>query len=305
MQQVFSINSWLLLLYIYVAVVLISFIYGVATKNVSQVDRLWSVLPIFMVWIYAYISEWADIVIVMACCVTFWGLRLTWNFFIKGGYRMKHGVFVEEDWRWGHLRTFITNPFLWQLFHFGFICCIQLALIIGFTIPVLYVALSERSSGLYLSDFFFCFLFLFFFGMETIVDLNMFRYQTEKHSLSPEEQKLSHNIYIRAGFDFSGLRKYSRHPNYFAEVMQWIVIYMWGSYRIGNWLNWGLLFAIALLVVVYCSTFISEPVASKKYSLYAEYQKTTWRFIPFFPLHFKAFEKKARMPIKPSGEPTC
>ena len=294
MQLLFNINCWLLLLYIYLAVVFICFFYGLATKNVSQVDRLWSILPIFMVWIYAYISEWVDIVIVMACCVTFWGVRLTGNFYIKGGYRMKKGIFVEEDWRWGYLRTFITNPILWQLFHFGFICSIQLALVIGFTIPVLLVALSERSSGLYLSDFLFCFLFLFFLGIETIVDLIMFRFQTEKHSLSSEEQKSSHNTCIRAGFDFSGLRKYSRHPNYFAEVMQWIVIYMWGSYRIGNWLNWGLLFAIALFVVVFCSTFISEPVASKKYPLYAEYQKTTWRFIPFFPVHFDAFVEKAK-----------
>ena len=117
----------------------------------------------------------------------------------------------------------------------------------------------------------------------------MNRFQAAKYALSPEERAKSDDLRIVAGFNFTGLCKYSRHPNYFSEVMQWVVLYCWGSYRIGVWKNWSLPFVVILAILVFASTFICEPVSASKYPLYKEYQKVTSRFIPFIPILYKRF----------------
>ena len=137
---------------IVLCVSLFCYVYGAITNNVSQVDRLWSILPVVYVWIYALGSNFAPIVVMMAFCV-----------------------------------------------------------------------------------------------------------------------------------------KYSRHPNYFSEVMQWVVIYLWGSYHLGTWKNWGLVFVTVLAILVFCSTFVNEPVSRAKYPLYELYQKGTSRFIPLFPIGYSRF----------------
>lgn len=290
MRLLFGSDILLVLAYLLISLVMFCFLYGGLTNNVSQVDRLWSILPIFTSWMFAYVGEFSPVVVLMAFVVTLWGARLTYNFYVRGGYAMKNWVFTDEDYRWGVMRKAIPNSVCWDCFHLFFICFFQITLIIGFTTPILLVAESDANSKpLSMYDLGFAALFLFFLAIETIADATMNRFQAAKYALSPEERAKSDDLRIVAGFNFTGLCKYSRHPNYFSEVMQWVVLYCWGSYRIGAWKNWSLPFVVILAILVFSSTFICEPVSSSKYPLYKEYQKVTSRFIPFIPIHYKRF----------------
>ena len=273
--------------YVIIGLSVFCFVYGTITHNVSQVDRLWSIYPLILGWIYSYESSFSPVVLLMTVCITLWGCRLTYNFYIKGGFTFKNGVFTDEDYRWGILRRCITNPFLWNLFHICFICLFQITLITGMTSPILLVAMQKPS--ITPIDYGFAAVFIFFLLIETVADADMFRFQTAKYALSPEDRLKSDDPRIVAGFNFTGLYKYSRHPNYFAEVMQWVVIYLWGSYHVGTWKNWGLIFVIVLFIIVFSSTFVVEAESRSKYPLYELYQKGTSRFFPLFCVGYSRF----------------
>ena len=62
------------------------FILSSATKNYSQVDKLWSIIPIPYVWINAYNANFEPRIVLMAFLVSIWAVRLTYNFARRGGY---------------------------------------------------------------------------------------------------------------------------------------------------------------------------------------------------------------------------
>ncbi len=80
------------------------FIVSSATKNYSQVDKLWSIIPIPYVWIIAYNTDFEPRITLMAFLVSIWAVRLTYNFARRGGYSWKIWT-GEEDYRWSILRA--------------------------------------------------------------------------------------------------------------------------------------------------------------------------------------------------------
>lgn len=62
------------------------FIVGEATGNNSQMDKLWSLLPIVYTWVIAVKGGMNIRLVVMAVLATLWGIRLTINFARKGAY---------------------------------------------------------------------------------------------------------------------------------------------------------------------------------------------------------------------------
>ena len=87
------------LLIICVSSIAYCFIVGELSRNNSQMDKLWSVLPIAYVWIIAALGEFKWRLIIIAVIVTLWGARLTYNFAKKGAYSIKFWS-GEEDYRW-------------------------------------------------------------------------------------------------------------------------------------------------------------------------------------------------------------
>ena len=62
------------------------FVVSELSRNYSQVDKLWSIVPIAYVGYVAMQSGWNERVTMMFVLATLWGLRLTFNFARKGGY---------------------------------------------------------------------------------------------------------------------------------------------------------------------------------------------------------------------------
>ena len=87
---------------------LLCFTLGEITRNNSQVDKIWSLLPIVYCWIIAAKGGMHPRLVVMAVLATLWGLRLTYNFARKGAYKLRFWE-GEEDYRWEKVRAL---PFL-------------------------------------------------------------------------------------------------------------------------------------------------------------------------------------------------
>ncbi|WP_431803200.1 DUF1295 domain-containing protein [Microbacterium sp. bgisy203] len=251
-----------------------AWIASLVTKDTSWVDRLWSVVPVVYVWIFAIAgivrSEDAARLLIMAVLVTLWGARLTFNFARKGGYT---GV---EDYRWAVLRGRM-KPWQFQIFNLLFIVLYQMALLVLITLPA-YVAFLHPSP-LTGWDVLFAALFLTFLVGETIADQQQWDFHQAKKRGEAE------------GFLSSGLFAYSRHPNFFCEQAQWWMFYALGaSAAVGDGLGfWGgvvnpsIVGAVLLTVLFIGSTIFTESLSAAKYPAYAQYQRTTSMLVPLPP----------------------
>jgi len=86
---------------IYVCVALYCAVAGELTGNVSQVDRLWSVIPaVYALYAAHFTAASSARVNLMAALVCVWAVRLTYNFGRRGGYSSWLPWRGEEDYRW-------------------------------------------------------------------------------------------------------------------------------------------------------------------------------------------------------------
>ncbi len=268
------------LIIMYVSVAGLCFFVSELTRNCSQVDKLWSIMPVIYAWYIAFSGNMDTRVVLMATLITVWGARLTYNFARRGGYSWKLWT-GEEDYRWEVLRQ---NPALkgkvrWTLFNLFFISYYQMGLILMFTLPTL-KALQGADKPLYWADYLLTTAFLGMIIIETIADQQQWNYQKEKYRRIKAGEKLN-GIYAK-GFVHTGLWKYMRHPNYMAEQAVWIIIYLFSVAATGKWINWSIAGALLLIILFQGSSDFSEKISADKYPEYKEYQKKTGRFIPRF-----------------------
>lgn len=253
------------------------FILGELSGNVSQVDRVWSLLPIAYAWTVAVHGD-SPRLLVMAILVTAWGLRLTWNFSRHGAYQLRFWS-GHEDYRWQVLRQRpeFKPRWKWTLFNLVFISGYQNILIMLMTAPTI-VALQYADAPLRLLDYIAAVLFLTFLAVETIADQQQWRYQSAKKAMTEKGQPLTGDL--ARGFLDKGLWARSRHPNYFAEQGVWLSFYLFSTAASGQWLNWSVSGSLLLIILFQGSSNFSEQISSGKYPGYASYQKTVPRFIP-------------------------
>ena len=102
----------------------IFFLVSEINKNYSQVDRVWSILPTLF---NAHYAIWARlnglptqrVDNVLAFSVV-WSLRLTYNYWRKGGYQVG-----SEDYRWELIKKYIGS-FAFVLLNVIFISTLQI-----------------------------------------------------------------------------------------------------------------------------------------------------------------------------------
>ena len=258
----------------------ITFVTGELTGNVSQVDKLWSLLPIAYAWTVTAHGDFSPRLLLMALLVTAWGARLTWNFSRQGAYRLRFWQ-GHEDYRWQVLREKpeFQPRWRWTLFNLLFICGYQNILIMLMTLPIL-VALQFDSTPLGVMDYLAAAAMLFLIGFETVADNQQWRFQCARKELADSGEPLT-GPYAR-GFLAEGLWKYSRHPNYFAEQGIWISFYLFSVSASGQWLNWSVAGCLLLVVLFRGSSTFSEEISAGKYPEYRQYQQTVPRFIPLW-----------------------
>ncbi|MFN0215450.1 MAG: DUF1295 domain-containing protein [Saprospiraceae bacterium] len=267
-----------ILIKIMLGVAFTCFVVSELTGKYSQVDKLWSILPMVYVWLVAVQSGLQERLVLMALLVTIWALRLTYNFGRRGGY---HWIpwRGDEDYRWGVLRqnALLRGRIRWGLFNLFFVSIYQNALILLFTLPIL-VAWQGEPSLTWL-DYLATGLFLGFVILETLADQQQWNFQKEKHRRQAKGIALG-EVYGR-GFCNTGLWARARHPNYAAEQAIWLSFYLFSVAATGRWLNWSLAGAILLMLLFVGSSDFSENISAEKYPGYKEYQKRVNRFLFF------------------------
>ena len=259
------------------------FVVGEISRNNSQMDKLWSILPIAYTWIIAVKSGFNPRQVIYAVLVTFWGIRLTINFARKGAYSIKFWS-GEEDYRWKVLREkkAFKNKFLWALFDLFFISIYQNALVLAICLPSLASMDSTTTIGLF--DYIAFGGAILFLLLETAADEQQMFFHTEKRRLLKEGKSLEelpspYNL----GFNTMGIWNYSRHPNYLGEQGFWLMLYLVvisSNVTTYGFFSWSIIGPLLLVFIFLGSSNLQEGISSKKYPEYATYVNRVSKYIP-------------------------
>ncbi|KAG0296633.1 hypothetical protein BGZ96_008932 [Linnemannia gamsii] len=261
---------------------------SMANGTHSWVDKLWSIVPaLYAIHIAArdmlYWPENVDFphnprLYIAAFLISVWAIRLTYNFYRKGGYG-----FDSEDYRWPYLAAKVPG-FVWLFFNIGFICLFQNLLLVLITAPLY---LSWKASLIELTplnwiDALATLLFVGGLALETVADEQQWAFQERKRTAIAKKEVLAGDN--KRGFLTQGLFKYSRHPNFFGEMTIWWSVYLYsvaaGYPTYDAWFNPSIVGVATLTLLFQGSTTLTEYMTSEKYPAYKLYKKTTSRLIP-------------------------
>ena len=274
----------IVLLIICASAALYCFVVGEISRNNSQMDKLWSIVPIAYVWVIAAYGNFSIRLIIMAILVTLWGIRLTFNFGRKGAYSIKFWSGVE-DYRWIILRKkkYFQNPFIWSLFDLFFISMYQNFIVLIMTFPAL-MAIDAPNSFNYI-DIIATVFVLFFLIIETIADEEQWAFhKTKKQLLQENDNDLSklpspYNL----GFNTKGLWRILRHPNYLGEQGIWVSFYVFSiASGVSHFyvFNWTVVGSMLIILLFLGSSTLSEKISASKYPKYQKYQEEVFKYLP-------------------------
>ncbi len=232
---------------------------SVLTREYSWVDRLWSVLPVIYVWVFAARADSPRATLV-AILVTAWGARLTFNFARRGGYAPG-----GEDYRWGIIGSYLPG-WAFAMFNLFFIAIYQNALLLAITLPAWTVVQNDEPLGAY--DAVAAVVFVALLAGETVADQQRWNF---------------HKRHPGGGVLRTGVFRYSRHPNYFFEIAQWWVVFGFAVIASGTPWQWTGAGAALLTLLFLGSTAFTEWVSMSRHPEYQDYRRVTSMLIPWRP----------------------
>ena len=237
------------------------FIVCIWQKNNGIVDVFWGLGFVLVAWLNYFLQKDNNVAqFIFNCLITLWGLRLS----IFLAFR---NVGKEEDFRYATWRREWGNNFYLRTF-------LQIHMLQGFFMFIIALPIVFINSAPFYDQ---RLLFLIIIGMlvmscgifiEGVADRQkqMFRRKEDNPKL----------------FIANGLWKFSRHPNYFGEVLVWIGVFLI-SVPFGKWF----FSIVSPLVITFLILKISGiPMLEKKYEdneLYQQYKKKTSSFILKLP----------------------
>jgi steroid 5-alpha reductase family enzyme len=232
----------------------------VRINNYGYLDVAWSLSVAILAPLYAFLGT-GDPTRRLAFAVVgaLWSLRLGLYIFIR--VTRKH---PQEDARYRTLREKWPGPGRFLLFFE-----LQALIAVLFSMPFLLAALNPRPhlSGVEMAGLL---LALFATGGESLAD-----WQSQSFKRDPGNESAIVNV---------GLWRYSRHPNYFFESLVW-----WGFFIAALGSPWGVATLACPLVMLYLLLNVTGIPLTEKHSVesrgeaYRSYQRTTSRFVPWFP----------------------
>lgn len=243
-----------------IALMTLLWIYQVFSKNATIVDVGWSFGMGLSACYLAFVSD-GDLYrrIFAASLMGIWALRLgghlLYTRIIKG-----HG----EDPRYANMRDIMK-----QHVNLGFFAIFQMQsiFVVLFMIPMAVVMQSKQPLWQWHDFIALGFWILAVIG-ESIADKQLHQFKSNADNKGRTCQV--------------GLWKYSRHPNYFFEWLHWFAypFIAWGTYHS----DWTWMMPLMMLIFLLKLTGIpySESQALKHRSDYADYQRKTSMFVPWF-----------------------
>ncbi len=239
------------------------FAFSVVFDNTSVYDPYWSVAPLAIAPYLVMRPEAANAPfarqVLVGALVAFWGARLTYNW-ARGFTGLGH-----EDWRYVNVRG-TTGRAYWLASFFGLQLFPTILVYLG-CLPLTAALSSPRPLGF--GDVIAAAITLGAVLIETVADEQLRAFRREKKG--------------RGEIMARGLWGYSRHPNYFGEVMFW-----WGLFAFALAADPGALWTGAgALAITILFVFASIPMLDKR-SLrsrpeYADHMKRVSALVPWFP----------------------
>ena len=231
---------WKLLISNVVATTVI-FIFSYAFKNASFYDPYWSVQPIVIVTFLILEANdkgdmWRQLAVLLV--VFAWGIRLTWNF-LRSWTTIEH-----EDWRYVNFRE-TTGIWFPAVSYFG---------IMMFPTLLVYLGCLPLFDALIYAEI----PFNIFDGLAILFCGSAFILQFVADN---QLRNFVKNRTDRSQILNTGLWKYSRHPNYFGEILFWIGIAAFGASAHGD-IEWY--HATGAISIILLFNFISIPMQEKQ-----------------------------------------
>jgi steroid 5-alpha reductase family enzyme len=237
------------------------FIFSFSFNNSSFYDPYWSVAPLIIIpawFIHSGMNgvnshrQWLIISLVFI-----WSFRLTFNWM-----RRWKGM-GDEDWRYARYRRF-SRPVYWLTSLVGFHVFPTLVVFAGCL--SVYPALCRMPQSLNKTDALAFFISFTGIAMETVADKQL------KDFLRHKGDKL---------FLSSGLWKYTRHPNYFGEILFWTGLFAFSLPA--HPFAWYTIAGPVAMILMF--SLVSVPMMDKRMSErkpgYADYAKTTNALVPW------------------------
>ena len=263
--------------------ILYCFIVGEVTQNFSQMDKLWSLLPIVYSWVVAAKGGFRIRLVVYAMVVTLWGIRLTINFARKGAYSLKFWT-GTEDYRWSIVRQnpVFKHRIAWTLFNLLFISFYQNALVLAICLPEL--AAMESTAAIAWPDAIALIFAIAFLILETVTDEYQWLFhQTKKNYLEKNGSLEKLPEPFNLGFNTMGPWGRMRHPNYLGEQGIWMSLYFFAmGINTGSccMLHWSMVGPLLLIFLFMGSSALGESISSRKYPRYKDYINQVYKYLP-------------------------
>lgn len=250
----------------YLALVVILFVYmslwfvvSLIKKRNDVADVAWGLGFVLMTWASFLLSDDLGVRgLLVSILVSVWGIRLAWHIHSRNKGKAEDYRYLEwrKTWgKWFYLRSYFQVYLLQGTFLF---------------LIVLPILLTNKSvgAGLGLLDALGVLVWLIGFYFEVVGDAQLARFiknpQNKGHLMR------------------SGLWAYTRHPNYFGEVMQW-----WGLWLIALSVPYGWFGIVGPLTITFLILKVSGvPMLEKKMAEnpeFKEYKRTVSVFIPMLP----------------------
>jgi steroid 5-alpha reductase family enzyme len=232
------------------------FVVSVYKKRNDVADIAWG-LGYVLLCVYLLFTQEVHLhAFIVYTLVSVWGLRLSLHIYKRNNNRPED--FRYKKWRdeWGS--NFYIRSYLQVYLLQGFFLLVIIS-------PVLFVASSAHYAISWISVLALA-IWLFGFVYQSIAD-----YQLSVFMANRKAGEIMQ----------SGLWKYSRHPNYFGEIMMW-----WAVFFMILPLENSIYFIASPITITVLLVFVSGvPMLEKKYeghTLYESYKKVTPALIPKF-----------------------
>ncbi|CAN5619359.1 DUF1295 domain-containing protein [soil metagenome] len=244
----------------YLASALVIFVWSIAVDNGSMFDAWWSVLPpLAAVWLAATAPVGVPqlrIVLVMIV-VWAWSIRLTLNW-ARDWPGLSH-----EDWR--YLELYEKCPKLLMMrgaVHLGPASIVLLGSL------SLVPAVNQGTNAVGVLDWLALVVGLVAVGLELVADEQMRRFARTKAAGAIMDH---------------GLWRYSRHPNYFGEILFWWSLWLFGLSADAGWW-WTIIGPIAMVAMfVGASIPLLDERSRERRPAFAAYADRTSALVPLPP----------------------
>ncbi len=241
----------------------VSILWGVSLllKDSSIIDVFWGAGSIVANWLYFVLTpggllarKW-----LIGALVTIWGFRLSLHLL-----RRKWGK--PEDFRYQKWREETGKKWWWQSFFRVFL--LQGFLVWLISAPLLAAQIKTATDRLTALDIAALVLWAIGFSFETVGDWQLDRFRA--------------NPANRGKVLRTGLWRYTRHPNYFGDAVQWWSYYLIAVAAGGYWTFFSPIIMTELLTRISGVTLLEKSLQETKPD-YQAYMETTSAFIPWFP----------------------